>query len=280
MKEEIYSLPDDFFNGNITDINYYFYTTDQSTQNNKVQFNQNVLCFMQEGHKEVINRVTKTYINNDSIFLLKAGNVLMTEKITIEKKYQSTLLFFSDNYLIRFLAKNLIILPKNPVENNIIYFLKDDYVLNYEKSLSLLKGSLSKNKNLLDAKIEEILLYLFQKNPILLSDFFRTILNQNKDIPFLKIIQEQSDKHLTIDELSFLCNMSKSTFKRKFFELFHTTPKQYFIEQRMLKAASLLQENNRPTEIYNDLGYENLSAFSTEFKKYFGVSPKNYNTKS
>ncbi|UOP33951.1 hypothetical protein, partial [Flavobacterium psychrophilum] len=66
----------------------------------------------------------------------------------------------------RFLAKNLIILPKNPVENNIIYFLKDDYVLNYEKSLSLLKGSLSKNKNLLDAKIEEILLYLFQKNPI------------------------------------------------------------------------------------------------------------------
>ncbi|WP_394799819.1 hypothetical protein, partial [Flavobacterium psychrophilum] len=40
----------------------------------------------------------------------------------------------------------------------------------------LLKGSLSKNKNLLDAKIEEILLYLFQKNPILLSDFFRTIL--------------------------------------------------------------------------------------------------------
>ena len=32
----------------------------------------------------------------------------------------------------------------------------------------------------------------------------------------------------------------------------------------------------RPSEIYADLGYENLSAFSTEFKKHFGMPPKQF----
>ena len=44
----------------------------------------------------------------------------------------------------------------------------------------------------------------------------------------------------------------------------------------MARAALLLKQSKRPSEIYFDLGYENLSAFSNEFKKHFGVSPKNY----
>ena len=44
----------------------------------------------------------------------------------------------------------------------------------------------------------------------------------------------------------------------------------------MEKAGLLLRQNKKPSEIYYELEYENLSSFSNEFKKFFGVSPKNY----
>lgn len=48
------------------------------------------------------------------------------------------------------------------------------------------------------------------------------------------------------------------------------------MNHRMEKAKQLLQKHKKPSEIYLDLGYENLSSFSLEFKKIYGVSPSKF----
>jgi AraC-like DNA-binding protein len=46
------------------------------------------------------------------------------------------------------------------------------------------------------------------------------------------------------------------------------------MQRRMERAKAMLNDRKlRPSEIYLDLGYESLAAFSTEFKKHFGVAP-------
>lgn len=275
MKSQINQLPNDFFNNELKEVNFYFYKTGISSTNNKIAFNQNLICFLQEGLKEIRKPDSKLILQNDSIFLLKSGNTLMSEKTTIENAYKSILMFFSDEFVFNFLTKNKITLPsKDFTEKDIISIKKDDYISNFEISLDLISSN--SNQKLLENKAEEILLYLFEKCSEIIIPFFQTILKKNNDIPFLNVIQKEENSNLTIEELAFLCNMSISTFKRKFSDVFQTSPKQYFIEQKMQKAIALLQQNKRPSEIYTDLGYETLSAFSNEFKKHFGTSPTHY----
>ena len=81
------------------------------------------------------------------------------------------------------------------------------------------------------------------------------------------------DSNLTVPELAFLCHMSVSSFKRHFHEAFGMAPGRYLHARRMERAKAMLARKLRPSEIHLDLGYESLAAFSTAFKKHFGVAP-------
>lgn len=276
MTNLVNTLPNDFFNGTTADAHIYFYETDQSSQKNKINFSQNLLCFLVDGCKEIFTPNNKLSINNTQLFLLQSGKSLMSEKAVENNKYSSILLFFSDRFVLNLIANKQLSVSTGNTYSSPLSFLKDDYMVHYQQSLLLLANTLQTNNKLVETKLAEILLYLFHKNTPPIHAFFQSILHQRSDVSFIDFINKQANNNLTLNELAFLCNMSVSTFKRKFAQIYHTSPKKYFIEQRMQKAINLLQQNNRPSEIYTELGYENLPAFSSEFKKHFGVSPKTY----
>tara|TARA_R110000787_G_scaffold59922_14_gene135944 strand:- start:10380 stop:10577 length:198 start_codon:yes stop_codon:yes gene_type:complete len=58
---------------------------------------------------------------------------------------------------------------------------------------------------------------------------------------------------------------------------FHTTPSKWFQEKILEHSAFLLKnKSKRPSGIYLEIGYENLSNFIQAFKVKFGVTPKQY----
>jgi AraC-like DNA-binding protein len=277
MIKQIHQLPEGFFNGQLGDTNLYIYHTSTSSQHNKVSFSRNLICFLQEGRKEVASGARHLSFNSDQVLLLRAGNTLMTEQVSDQDSFRSILLFFSDDFLLDFMSENMLGMThtKSPGQT-MMTFRKDEYLLNFEQSLLLLEKGAVGNDHLLRSKSGEILLYLFERESEQMLSFARCVLGDHRHIPFRRIIESQQDLNLGIEELAFLCHMSVSTFKRKFAEVFHTTPKKYFIDQKMHKALLLLQQNKRPSDICFELGYETLSAFSSEFKKHFGASPRAY----
>ena len=67
---------------------------------------------------------------------------------------------------------------------------------------------------------------------------------------------------------------SLSTFKRDFAKTFDTSPEKWLKKQRLKHAHYLIaQQQQRPSEVYLAVGFENLSHFSESFKKQFGYSP-------
>lgn len=67
---------------------------------------------------------------------------------------------------------------------------------------------------------------------------------------------------------------SISAFKRDFKEIFKETPNRWLVQKRLEEAHFLLQKSGKtPSEIFIDLGFEDLSHFSFAFKKKFGKSP-------
>ena len=276
MTQRVYILPDEFFAGKSAGTQVYFYQTDLSSQKNKVSFRQHLLCFLLEGHKEVFTGTDRVAFDKHSVLLLPAGNTLMSERTTGKKLYKSILIFFSDAFLAGLMSRNSIKPLKHDGTKSLFLFQKDHYIQHYEQSLQLLEKVITTDEKLIRAKLEEILLYLLAKDPATIREFAARTLKHNKDMHLMQVIHSQTEPNLTNEELAFLCNMSVSNFKRRFAEVFDTSPKQYFIQRKMEKAAVLLQ-SRRPSEIYFELGYESQSAFSSEFKKHFGVSPRDFN---
>jgi len=276
MEHSVFNLPDFFSRGRHTETYLHFYKASKSSVKNKILFSQNLICILLEGSKEIFNQAGHANIDPGKLFLLSAGSVLMSESIAINGKYESLLIFFSNDFLIDFcLRHNSQIFKKEKDKLSLLTLAKDDFLFLYERSLKLLEH-LKDEPNLRKIKIEELLLYLLKKYPDLVNTFITQALQNSPENKIKQVALANMEKGLTIDELAFLCNMSVSTFKRHFSEVFQTSPKKYFIQARMQRAKKLLQMNKRTSDIYFELGYSNLSSFSIEFKKHFGKSPKTF----
>lgn len=279
---ETYKIPD-FLLGDQTDAaNIVFYLRERGPDQIKLKLHyaQNMLCFMLKGTKELIDETQNYSMNSEQIGLVSSGNMLMNERVTLHQEFESLLLFFSNEFLLNFFKKYHINIQESDKDHPpVIVFPKDEYLLNFQNSMKILEHDFEK-KSFRVAKMEEILLYLYHKYPKKTLGFLSKSITKTHNRSLIQVIQSHLFDNLNSQELAFLCNMSLSTFRRKFSEVYNTTPKRYFIQEKMKQAKFLLQNKKRPSEIYYELGYENLSSFSIEFKKHYGMSPKAYTIQS
>ena len=71
-----------------------------------------------------------------------------------------------------------------------------------------------------------------------------------------------------------LTGRSLASFKRDFEKVFQTSPGQWLQQKRLDEAYYQIKEKGRKaSDVYLDVGFENLSHFSYTFKKSFGVAP-------
>jgi len=272
------TLPDELNLNSSSSIEVYNYESTQEISKQEILLNKNTFSFLQEGTKEVFFDNSSYAIDNSQFLLMKSGHCLMTEKLSnVAANYRSTLFFFSNEDVLKFIRK----FELNPTDTSKLYstysFNYDSFIKRFADSLLYIsKLSNSIQKNILDAKFEEIMLYLIEfKGVEFLYSFISNSGDQSQK--FIQTIESNQLNKLTVKELSFLSNMSISKFKREFEKHFHSSPSKWFQEKRLEHAALLLKNNSkRPSDIYEETGYENLSNFIQAFKVKFGVTPKQY----
>jgi AraC-like DNA-binding protein len=275
---KIITLPDELNLNSSLSISVYDYESSKEISKQQILLNKNTFSFLQEGKKEIFFDNSSFAIDNSQFLLMKSGHYLMTEKLSnIEDYYRSILFFFSNEDVLKFIRK----FELNPTYSSKLYstysFNYDSFIKRFADSLlDISKLSTAIQKNILDAKFEEIMLYLVEFKGV---DFLYSIINNsdNNSQRFIQTIESNQLNKLTIKELSFLSNMSVSTFKREFEKHFHSSPSKWFQEKRLEHSAFLLKnKSKRPSDIYEEIGYENLSNFIQAFKMKFGITPKQY----
>lgn len=272
------TLPDELSLNSSLSIAVYDYESTQEISKQQIVLNKNTFSFLQEGTKEVFFDNSSYAINNAQFLLMKSGHCLMTEKLSnVQENYRSILLFFSNEAVLKFIRK----FELNPTGSNTYFstysFDYDSFIKTFVKSiLDISKLSKSLQKHILEAKFDEIMLYLIEVKGV---DFLYSLINNsdNHTQKFIQIVESNKLNKLTIKELSFLSNMSISTFKREFEKHFHSSPSKWFQEKRLEHSAFLLKnKSKRASDIFEEIGYENLSNFIQAFKVKFGVTPKQY----
>ena len=134
-------------------------------------------------------------------------------------------------------------------------------------------------KELLHFRIQEFLVYLIDAHgPVVLDFLFKKA--ELDFTSFQSLVQRTIFKDLSLEELAFTCNMSVSKFKRTFKVIFNDTPMNWLREKRILESCNLLKNSGKNiVEISELVGYKNPSNFIKVFKKYYGMTPKEYRDK-
>lgn len=90
-------------------------------------------------------------------------------------------------------------------------------------------------------------------------------------------LEQNVCKNITLDELTHMCNTSKSYLIKVFKDAYRTTPARFHMLQRINRSKYLLKCSNLSiSEIAVSLGFDGVHSFSRCFKKYEGVSPSEF----
>ena len=91
-------------------------------------------------------------------------------------------------------------------------------------------------------------------------------------------IEDNIDKHLSLEELSNEAGFSKYHFSRIFQAIIQEPLAHYVNRIRMERALFLLahRTDKNMTDIAYELGFTDSAIFSRAFKNYHGISPREY----
>jgi AraC-like DNA-binding protein len=275
---KIITLPDELNLNSSLSLCVYDYESTKEISKQQILLNKNTFSFLQEGTKEVFFDNSSCSIDNSQFLLMKSGHCLMTEKLSnVKEKYKSILFFFSNEAVLKFIRKFELNQTNTEVHYSTYAFKYDAFIKGFANSiLDISKLSKTSQKNILDSKFEEIMLYLIEFKGVA---FLYSLINNsdNQSQKFIQTIESNQLNKLSVKELSFLSNMSVSTFKREFKKHFHKSPSKWFQEKRLEHSAFLLKnKSKRPSDIFEEIGYKNLSNFIQAFKLKFGVTPKQH----
>ena len=94
----------------------------------------------------------------------------------------------------------------------------------------------------------------------------------------MKVINKNiSNSDLSVDGIADEVGISRVHLHRKMKELTGQTPHDFIRNIRLKQAANLLASRNMNiTEVMYACGFNNAASFSTIFKKFYGMSPREY----
>lgn len=102
-------------------------------------------------------------------------------------------------------------------------------------------------------------------------------LQENKLISRIRAMVSQSlGEDLSVSRIASACHYNAVYLSRLFKEETGYSLQDYIIQKRMEKAQQLLRGGEKIGDVAVAVGYENSPHFSRAFKKFYGVSPKQY----
>jgi len=144
----------------------------------------------------------------------------------------------------------------------------------YLRLLLILKNK-TEAAMLFDGLLDELYYRILQSDSgVMLIQLCEQNSNVSKISRVIEHIIENIDKSISLDDMARLACMSINNFHKLFKQAMNDTPVQYIKKIRLSKAKQLIVYNNmKAVDAAQNVGYDSVSQFSREFKRYFGVPP-------
>jgi AraC family transcriptional regulator len=130
----------------------------------------------------------------------------------------------------------------------------------------------------LQEQVWEILGDILLKHALkpLLKSHYRGGLTKVVLAKILDYINAHINQQISIESMAYLANLSPFHFVRMYKISTGVTPHQHIMMLRINKARQLLLNNQSQTIIVAACGFANQSHFSREFRKHYGITPRQF----
>lgn len=223
----------------------------------------------------ILNDGLNDYSAKDgSIRFLRRNQLLkFTKQPPPDGEFKSLSIYLNQQTLKDFSVEYNLISEKKEYNKPLCLFNDSPELQNYMNSLLFYYdvGKLS-DERLVDLKVKEVLILLLEEQPELKNILFD--FNEPGKMDIEAFMNKNFHFNVNLDRFAYLTGRSLATFKRDFEKIFGITPGKWLIQKRLQEAHYLILEKGKiASEIYLDLGFEDLSHFSFAFKKHYGTSP-------
>jgi AraC-like DNA-binding protein len=231
------------------------------------------LGFQLSGETHAFHDQGKTIIKENTVVVVKKNQLIRTIKYPSKNaQYQFVSITLDKETLQQYAAENKMAADGIFSDKQKIFFESDAFFLNYFISLTpYINRTKNISSNLAALKVKEAIELILQSN----TDFKNLLFDFSDPhkIDLKEFMNKNFIFNLPIDAFANLTGRSLSGFKRDFQESFNTSPKKWLKEKRLQEAYYLIKhKNKKPTDIYLDLGFENLSHFYYSFKEKYGLT--------
>ncbi|MEJ5105841.1 helix-turn-helix domain-containing protein [Chryseobacterium sp. MYb328] len=256
---------------NLDYINYSCYFTVFREGEQFVSYN--ALSMVISGEMELNDGVHRKVFRSGDVYLVQKNQLLkFLKKPCEEEGFKSLSIRFDDTLLKQMSTEEDFVLQEKKKTPAFINLSEVSYLKYFMESLLQYQDLLeNKSPELALVKQKEALLLLFGHDVTL-----KNILYDSYDphkINLEEFMLKNYHFNVKLDRFAYLTGRSLATFKRDFEKIFGIAPGKWLLQKRLQEAWYLLEKGKKASDIYLDLGFEDLSHFSFTFKKQFGLSP-------
>ncbi|QSW87635.1 helix-turn-helix transcriptional regulator [Flavobacterium endoglycinae] len=234
---------------------------------------EHFFLYLAKGTIEGYDGISKYSLKSGEYCIVRKNHLARYNKQKENGEFEKVVMILDTEFLKSFMTKHQI--KAQRYEDGASFFLLKNTNLIPNFILSLMPyyndgGEI--DDTFADLKREELLLILLKENPELKDILFDFAPPQKID---LKAYMNRNYKfNISMERFAYLTGRSISAFKRDFASIFSDTPSRWLIQRRLQEGYFLIEKKQKkPSDIYLDLGFEDLSHFSFAFKKKYGITP-------
>lgn len=210
----------------------------------------------------------------------KAGDTVLVKRNQLAKatklpppsgEFRSVSVFFEQTALRDYSLENKLTSVATYTGESILILNPNPLYESYTSSLTAYQQG-STSEGLTALKVKEALMLILHLNKEagnMLFDFC-----EPGKIDLEKYMNMHFRFNVSMSRLAYLTGRSLATFKRDFAKIFNTSPNKWLQQRRLKEAHYLIKEKRmKVSDVYLEVGFEDLSHFSFAFKNAYGKSP-------
>jgi AraC-like DNA-binding protein len=236
---------------------------------------EHTLVYIISGSLVMVDNSHTISFNSGDIYFCRRNNLVKYTKCPPDTgEYQSISIYFDQQTLRNISLEYGYKADQRAATAAAFQKIPSSAIGNYMRSL-LAYETILKHKgadDLLLLKQKEAILLLLKLVPAFKNVLFD--FSEPGKIDLEAFMEKNYHFNVLLKRFAYLTGRSLATFKRDFEKIYRTTPSRWLQQRRLQEAYHRIKELKKtPSDLYLELGFENLSHFSFVFKKAYGIAP-------